>query len=394
MISVARGKSALLVERATLQRVSIADPEVAEALVVSPTEVLVNGRKVGTTSLLVWDATGVVRLYSVEVTADAEALQRHLRTLYPEEQITVSVSANTVTLSGTVTDASIARRAAEMARATGATVIDDISAPPAKQVLLRVRFAEVNRSAVEELSTRISTLNPDRVLGRDSDVTIETVSDGFFTLFLLNEDSEFDAVIQALKSRGLFKSLAEPNLLSLPGEEASFLAGGEFPFPVAQGGQLGAITIQWKEFGVRLNFTPVVTSSGNIRLRVAPEVSSLDFASGLSVSGFQIPAVLTRRAETEVELREGQHLAIAGLLDNSISDNIDKIPILGDLPILGSLFRSKSMRQSQTELLVLVTPQLVEPLETAPPVPTGEPERWKWDKSLRYPSDRPGVGPQ
>jgi pilus assembly protein CpaC len=172
----------------------------------------------------------------------------------------------------------------------------------------------------------------------------------------------------------------------LPGREAYFLAGGRFPFPAVQGGgSSNAIGIQFEEFGVRLRFTPVITRSGSIRMKVEPEVSSLDFANGLVISGFVVPSILTRKATTEVELREGQYLAIAGLLDNNTTDNVSKIPVLGDIPILGELFRSKNLQQRRTELLVLVTPQLVTAGE-ATPVPTGEPDRWNWQRSLDKPA--------
>jgi len=298
----------------------------------------------------------------------------------------VTASGNTVTLSGQVSSAVVAQRALEVARTTGAQVIDAMQAPALQQVLLQVRFAEVSRSAISRFGTELSTRNP-QLLNAERDWSGETLSEGLVRLFLLNADAEIEAVIRALKSRGLLRTLAEPNLLTLPGREASFLAGGEFPYPTVQGGTgNNAVTITFKEFGVRLRFTPTITNTGSIRLRVAPEVSSLDFANGLTFGGFQIPALLTRRTETEVELREGQHLAIAGLIDNSITDNLDKIPILGDIPILGLFFRSKDVRQNRTELLVIVTPRLVQPSDTPPPLPTGEPETWRWDRSLRYPS--------
>jgi pilus assembly protein CpaC len=184
----------------------------------------------------------------------------------------------------------------------------------------------------------------------------------------------------------MFKSLAEPNLLAMDGKKASFLAGGEFPYPVPQVSAGGTtITVVFKEFGVRLNFTPTITNSGNIHMQVEPEVSSLDFANGLQIQGFQIPTLRSRRASTEVELQDGQTFAIAGLIDNTMTENVDKFPILGDIPILGTFFRSKQAQQNRTELLVLVTPHVVQPSSTPPPLPTGEPETWDWDKSLREP---------
>jgi pilus assembly protein CpaC len=246
-----------------------------------------------------------------------------------------------------------------------------------------VRFAEVTRSAAKEMSTHLATLNPHQ-LSKDGDWFGESFSDGLLRLSLTNDNSMFDALIKVLQSRGDFKSLAEPNLLTLPGQEASFLAGGEFPFPVLQGGNLSSgVTIVFKEFGIRLKFTPTVTEGGSIRLHVAPEVSSLDFANGLTVSGFQIPTILSRRAETDVELRDGQHLAIAGLMDNSMIKDVTKIPILGSIPILGMFFRSNAARQNRSELLVVVTPRLIDASATAPTLPTGEPNTWQWMGPLK-----------
>jgi pilus assembly protein CpaC len=261
------------------------------------------------------------------------------------------------------------------------------------QVLLQVRFAEVNRTVLKDFSTRLTLQNADEF--RDNTPTnwrTITSGDGSFD-FVVNQGSNVlvEGLIDALKTRGLFKSLAEPNLMTLPGKEAYFLAGGRFPFPTIQGAAAGAsansVTITFEEFGVKLRFTPNITRSGAIRLKLEPEVSSLDFANGLVISGFEIPTILTRKATTEVELREGQYLAIAGLLDNSMIDNLTKIPILGDIPILGALFRSKSADQKRNELLVLVTPRLVQASDAPPPLPTGEPSNWKWDGSLKGPAN-------
>ncbi len=181
--------------------------------------------------------------------------------------------------------------------------------------------------------------------------------------------------------------------MTLPGKEAYFLAGGEFPYPSVQGGSSsGAVSIVFKEFGIKLKFTPNIARNGAIRLKVAPEVSSLDFANGLTIQGFQIPSLRTRRAETEVELREGQYLAIAGLMDNETTRNLTKIPFIGDIPILGELFKSRGIRDRRTELLVVVTPELVQASDMAPKVPTGEPgaspgpDTWKREGSLKGPS--------
>lgn len=382
-VSVAKGASAVLVSPVTISRISIADPDVAEAVVMSPREVLINGKTLGTTSFVVWDAGGSRRIYSVEVTADASALARHLTTLYPTEGIEVAARGNAIILSGAVSTAFVARRALELAEGTGAVVINNLQTPAPAQVLLQVRFAEVSKSALQRLGNQlIDILNP-QLLNNDGNWRGSTDSDGIIQLSLINSNAHLRAVLRALEESGDFKSLAEPTLLALDGQEASFLAGGEFPFPTVQGSmRADAVTIEWREFGVRLNFTPVVTNSGNINLTLAPEVSSLDFAGGLIIAGFQIPSILTRRASTQVELREGQHLAIAGLMDRSIQENIRKLPFLGDIPILGALFRTKSERQDATELLVIVSPRIVVPSNQPIPVPTGEPETWGWKRNM------------
>ena len=388
VVSVSKGASVLMVNDHPLQRFSVGDPEIAQAVVVSPTEVLVNGKVLGTTSLVLWDNTGTPKLYSIEVTADAPGLERYLTALMPDEKITVSASGNSVTLSGNVKDPQSVGRAIEVARSTGAVIVDNMVAPIAVQVLLQVRFAEISRSAGKEFNAIFNARNTDELRG-DLNWEGNTISEGSLRALVSSPGASIEAIIDAAKTRGLFRSLAEPNLLTIPGKEAYFLAGGEFPFPTLQGNQAGGITIVFKDFGIKLRFTPTITRSGAIRLKLAPEVSSLDFANGLVISGFEIPTILTRRAETEVELREGQHLAIAGLMDNNTIKNVSKIPILGDIPILGQFFRSTDAQERRTELLVLVSPRLVQATETAAPLPTGEPKAWEWDGSIGAPTSGP-----
>ena len=384
MLSVARGASLLLTNPFRFERVALGDPSIAEANAVSPTELLITGQTLGTTSLLIWATTGTPRFYSVEVTADAPGLERFIKELMPDEDVRVSASGNTVTLSGTVRDPNSVARAIEIAETSGATVIDNLVAPPAVQVLLQVRFAEITRNGMKEFAAALQTLNP-QDLSDNGDWEGESISDGILQVLLSNPNANIGGIIRASTSKGNFRSLAEPNLLTLPGKEAYFLAGGEFPYPTVQSGGSQNVTIVFKEFGIRLRFTPNITRSGAIRLKVMPEVSSLDFANGLVIGGFQIPTLITRRAETEVELRAGQYLAIAGLIDNNLIDNVSKIPILGDIPILGHFFRTTDARQRRSELLVLITPHFVVANETAVPLPTGEPETWKWPGWLKYP---------
>jgi pilus assembly protein CpaC len=387
VISVSKGASALLTNPLPIQRLSVGDPGIAEALVLSPREVLINGKGLGTTTLFLWDSVSSVKVYSIEVTADAPGLERYLRALLPQENIEVSASGNSVTLSGTVKDPNSVVRAVDVAKLSGAQVIDNLVAPPAVQVQLKVRFAEVNRTAARKLASQLRTLNP-QDLNASGDWSGSTSPDGLIQFLLSSANANVQAFIQAAKSKGIFRTLAEPTLMALPGREAYFLAGGRFPFPTIQsGGGVGfqGITIVFEEFGVKLRFTPNITRSGAIRLKLEPEVSSLDFANGLVISGFQIPTILTRKASTEVELREGQFLVIAGLLDNSLTDNATKIPILGDIPILGAFFRSKDVQQRRSELLVMISPKLVMASDTAATLPTGEPSTWKWDGSLKNP---------
>lgn len=411
-VTVAVGKAALVSNGATLRRVSVANPEVAEAVVVSPSEVMIHGKQTGTTTLVRWDDTGARYLNEIEVTVDAEALERHFRALFPGEPIDVTASGDTYILSGTLRQASVARRVLEIAQATGATVIDNLQVPAPDQVLLQVRFAEVNRTALKEWGVNLLRFDPLNPRGDDegglstgqhtpmggnfanNPIGPEQTFSDVMNLYLFHEGESVGAFIRALSAEGMFRSLAEPNLLAMDGQEASFLAGGEFPYPVPQASAGGTnITIFFKEFGVRLTFTPHITNAGNIKLRVAPEVSTLDFANGLQLQGFEIPTLLSRRAVTEVELRDGQTFAIGGLMDNSITENIDKFPILGDIPILGKLFSSKSVRQNRSELLVLVTPRIVQPSAQPVPIPTGEPETWDWDSSLEGPATPRPMGP-
>jgi len=394
------GTSKVVEFPATLARVSIGDPNVADAVVVSAREVVVNAKKVGTTTLLAWDQAGARHRYEVDVTADAEGLQRNLDRYFPGSGITASATGNAVVLSGTVPNQRIVDKALEVSKqwaGKDVPIVDNIQVPDRGQILLQVRFAEVNRSAMKNLGVNILRMNPSNPRGGneigvapgggsfsgnylDGSGPDKTFSDAV-DFYLFHSASHLAAFIQALKQKGLFKSLAEPNLMAVPGDTASFLAGGEFPFPVVQGGGASnAVTIQFREFGIRLNFVPTITNSGAIRMHVAPEVSSLDFSNGLEISGFKIPTILSRKAATTIELGDGQTFAIAGLLDNSLTHDVNKVPILGDIPILGALFRSESVRENKSELLVLVTPHIVQPLDEAPPVPTGEPSTWGMDK--------------
>ncbi len=400
VVTISRGSTAILTQPDSITRISIADPEVAEPIVIPPSQVLVNARAPGSTSLVIWGQDDVARMYTVEVTADVASLQRQIDDLFPAAGLTVTSTGTSIVLSGEVRDAQTVRKAIELAETMGIPIVNNIQAPSPEQILLHVEFAEVSKTALKEMGRDLlRVLNPQNLdnLDGNSSYDIASVSEGIVTLLVEGEGTALDAVLRALKGNGDFHSLAQPNLVTREGEEASFLAGGEFPFPVVQGANTQSVTIEWREFGIRLNFLPDITNSGNIRLQVAPEVSSLDFANGLTVSGFNVPSILARRVETDVELRPGQTLAIGGLMDNTITRNIDKFPILGDIPILGYFFRSEQVRQNRTELLVLVTPYILDPAALpAPPLPTGPASEWKWDSHIgdwiRDEADRPRLG--
>jgi pilus assembly protein CpaC len=396
LITVARGNSQVISSATNLERVLIGNPAVADVVAVSARDVVVNGIAPGTTTLLLWEAGGPRRTYTVRVTLDAATIGSELDRIFPNEDLEVAAVGNTLIISGETQAPGVAERAIALATSleAEASILDHIVVPDRGQVLLRVRVAEVNRSALQDLGAQLQRVDPLNLRG-DDEGTIGagtnppggrflndpvgpdvTFSDAV-NFYLFHDASNVSAFIQALRETGDFRSLAEPNLMTLPNETASFLAGGEFPYPVIQAGSAnGAVTIQFQEFGVRLNFTPTLTNGDAIRLAVEPEVSSLDFSNGLTLAGFQIPALLSRRASTVVEVQEGQTFAIAGLMDNSLAESVRKVPLLGDIPILGHLFKSTSFQRSQTELLVLVTPFLVTPDMVVPEIPTGEVNTW------------------
>jgi len=396
VLNLATGGQSVIETPATVVRVAIADPSVIDVLPVTGRELVINGKASGTTSLLIWDAAGTRSAFNVKVSPDAANLQADLRRLFPGEDVNVVNNGRTVVLTGSASNSGVSSRITRMASASlgdSSLVVNELELPQPGQILLKVRFAEVSRSALERTGVNLlyrgddgtiigsSTGRPAPFSGSLDGGGLSTLSDAV-NLFTFVPDLDLTAFIAALESNGVFRSLAEPNLLASHGVEASFLAGGEFPFPVLQGTGGGSVSIVFKEFGIKLDFTPFIQPGGNIRLLVAPEVSSLDFANGLTISGFNVPAILTRRASTDIELADGQTFAIAGLIDNNMVTDYDKVPVLGDIPILGSLFRSKEIRQNRSELLVLVTPHIVLPADEAPPVPTHEPETWNWERHM------------
>jgi pilus assembly protein CpaC len=371
------GRSTVLNVGSTIARVSLTVPDVADAMVTAPTQLLIHGKTPGIISLFVWDKAGAIKTYEVNVRRDLTALNNHLKQLFPGEGITVLGSGKDVVLSGTVASQYVVEKAAEVAggyvekKDNVVNLLKQQEGVASNQVMLRVRFAEVSRSALQELGVSFmanGSGTSDQWFGRTSPgVPGPEFDDGrllfsdFLNIFVFNAKEQLGAVVRALHNKGLFQSLAEPNLIATNGKEASFLAGGEYPYPIVQPSGTGgnSVTIAFKEFGVRLNFTPTVLGGDLIHLKLRPEVSSLDFANAVSLEGFRIPALSTRRTETEVELRDGQTFAIAGLMNNTLTSSMSKIPGIGDIPILGLLFRSKAHQKNQTELVVMITPTII-----------------------------------
>jgi pilus assembly protein CpaC len=383
-VLVTAGRSTIVATDFAITRIAITNPEVADAVVVQQREILVDGKKAGTVSLIVWSSTER-KQYDIVVEPAITTLEQQLQALFPGEDIVVSVSDEAIVLSGQVSSTNVMLRAAEIATLSASKnkIINMMQVPggnESQQVMLQVRFAEVNRRALTELGVSLFASRSDFAARSstqqfaapdfDDEEPNGLVFSDFLNLFFFNKQEGLGGVMRALESRGGFQSLAEPNLIAYNGQEASFLAGGEFPIPVVQGAT-GTVTVVFKEFGVRLNFKPTIAGDV-IRLKVRPEVSALDFANGLTLEGFRIPALTTRRAETDVELRDGQSFAIAGLLDNIRQDDASAIPILSKIPIIGALFKSKAERSEETELMVLITPRLVRALnpDEVPPLPT------------------------
>ena len=387
-LSVAAGKTVLVDCRRPVSRVAVGLGDVAEATAISPTEVMVNGKTAGATSLIIWDDRGGRQFFNVTVRPGStglegslDAIRRELSAEIPGQQLRLSTENGVIFLRGTVKDLNSSARAVQIASTAGKVVnllnVDVPASDP--QILLKVRFASVDRSKAKQLGINLFSLGLGNTIGglttgqfSPPTITLPTPTNPVTATFSneLNMLAFFPglkggATIDALENDGVVEVLAEPNVMAIDGKEASFLAGGEYPYPVVQGGGAGTaatVTIEFKEYGVRLNFIPTVTPRGTIRLQVAPEVSALDFTNAIEISGFEVPAITTRKVKTEVELKDGDTLVLGGLLDNRETETFEKIPLIGDIPILGKFFQSKSTNKTNTELIVMVTPEVVAPI--------------------------------
>ena len=378
------GKSIVIDYPSDIARISTSNPDIADASPVTGREVLVHGKSFGTVTLVVWSKTGQRNFYNITVEQNLEPLRKLLKDTFPSQDIHVQSSRDSLSLTGMVANKDIGDRATALAAPFAKQVVNDLQIaeqPVERQILLRVKFAELDRSASNQFAVNLLSTGATNTIGRittgqfqaPSPSTIQSGSlsanstfsiSNALNIFAFRPDLNLGALIQALESRNLLQTLDEPTLITSDGKEASFLVGGEFPIPVLQGGaNSGAVTIQFREYGVRLTFTPNITGNNNIRLHVKPEVSALDYSNALSFNGFTIPALSSRKMETNIELGEGQSFVIAGLIDKQVTETLAKIPVLSSLPILGNLFKSKSFTSSDTALIVMVTPEITLPLE-------------------------------
>ena len=394
------GKSVIITSQTRLNRVLASNSEVISAVVVSPEQVVVEAKKAGSSSLIVWDEAGVARMFDVSADLDLSGFRTALEHAYPHYSIRAQADGDHIILSGAVTDARDAADIVKMGDNYSKSVVNSLTIEPPRerQIMLAVKFAEVDRTRLRQLGINIFSTGATNTVGTIGTQQFGTFSGGgnggfkitdsapgtgtteispssLLNIFLFRHDIHLGAVIQDLEQKQVLEILAEPNLMAMDGAKASFLAGGEFPYPVVQGGQnIGTVTIQFRPYGVKLEFEGHIDSDNTIHLHIAPEVSALDYTNSVTISGFTVPAFSTRRAETDIELRDGQSFGIAGLLDQRTTAQLSKMPGIGDIPILGLLFKSKSVQKSNTDLMVLVTPHIIDPVQsgvqqTAVPAP-------------------------
>jgi pilus assembly protein CpaC len=388
-LSVVVGKSVVLDCANPVERVAMGLGGIAEATAVSPVEILINGKAPGETSLILWERGGNREFFNVVVRPGLavandrlDVIRRELGRELPGQELKLSGENGAIFLRGTVKDLTSSQRAVQIASVAGKVVnLLNVEVPAAEaQILLKVVFASVDRSKSKELGINLFSTGFGNVIGSvttgqfkpPSISTTGSILSDDLNLFAFLPGMNLGGTLQALETKGLVEVLAEPNVLAQNGKQGSFLAGGEYPYPVVQASGNGSgptVTIQFKEYGIRLNFIPTVTPRGTIRLQVAPEVSSLDFTNAVTVSGFQVPAIAVRRVRTEIELGKGQSFAIGGLLDNRETETFQKLPFLGDIPILGKFFQSIDRTKSNTELIVIVTPEVVMPMPAGSPLP-------------------------
>jgi pilus assembly protein CpaC len=381
------GKSIVIDYPTDISRISTSNPDIVDASPVTAREILIHGKSFGTVTLVVWSKAGQRNFYNITVEQNLEPLRKLLKETFPKEDIHVQSSRESLSLTGRITNKDVAERASALATPFAKTIVNNlqvIAGGTEKQILLRVKFAELDRTASTQFGVNLVSTGATNTVGGVStgqfpapslsaitgqagssapQVNSFTISQAL-NIFAFRNDLNLGAFIKALQSHNLLQILAEPNLVTTNGKEATFLVGGEFPIPVLQGGSnSGAVTIQFREFGVRLSFNPTITANNTISMHVKPEVSSLDYTNALSFNGFTIPALSSRKMETNIELGEGQSFVIGGLIDQRVTETVSRIPGLSSIPILGNLFKTKETDRNNTELIVLVTPEITLPLQ-------------------------------
>ena len=378
-INLSVGKSLIIESPVQIKRVSLVDTEIADAMVLTPNQIYLTGKSPGATGLTLWIDDKIFSVFDLEVRPDTSGLKERIFDVLPKEKdISVIAAHDSITLSGSVSSTANLSQVLAIAEAYAPEkVINLLEVGGVHQVMLEVRVAEMSRDLTRRLGFNFAYLSSSgNNMGLSLLNNLTGLPEGGFpvnslevsnpvnALFsFVSNDTSWMVFIDALKENGLVKVLAEPTLITLSGQTANFLAGGEFPIPVPQ--ELGRTTIEYKEFGVGLTFTPTVLNSGKISMRVAPEVSDLDFTNAVVLGGFVVPSITTRRVSTMIEMADGQSFAIAGLLKDNVREVVSKFPLLGDIPVLGALFRSSSFQSNETELIIIVTPHLVKPLDLA-----------------------------
>ncbi len=416
------GRSIILNTQSRLRRIVVSSPDVLDTAIISPTQVVVTAKSAGSSSLVLWDETSNARIVDVFADVDVSGLREDIRSAYPNETVEIEPEEGRVVVTGKVSSKAVEDDMLRIASSYSKNVVDSttLEVRREKQVMMKVRFIEVDRTKLQQfginiLSTGASGTIGSTTTGQFAPPTLQgsTLSgvigqsltganQGAFqttslmNIFLYRPDLNLGAMITDLEEKNIAQILSEPNLMARSGEPAKFLAGGEFPFPVVQGGTGNgtAVTIVFKPYGVKLEFTATVVGD-EIRLKIAPEVSTLDFTNAVTISGFEVPALSTRRAETDVVLKNGQSFGIAGLLDRRTTIELSKVPGIGDIPILGELFKSRSVNKTNTDLLVLVTPTIVdtatEPMMApTPTVPVPSLEEKQFDSTLGSRYTQPG----
>ena len=389
-IYVYANQSVLLDTDVPVRRVSVARPEIADVIVISPRQMLIVGKGPGTTTLVYWSVEGVTTVIDVVVDPNMDKVRTDLSNIAPGETFEVTTSGDSLILSGTVSTEMVQSRLVQAAKVYYKNVVDLLRVEKLEQVLLQIRVAEINRTLAKELGMTLllqgiidgnlfkgfinppgSFTSPSGSIGEGSDSTFGDLTQIFVAKTTGN--TQFAGLLRIMEDKGALKTLSEPNLVVANGDEGNFLVGGEFPVVIASAAGSGAAaSVEYKEYGISLNFKPLIVPNGDIYMKISQEVSELDFANGVAISGFQLPGLKTRKAESGLQLADGQTFVLAGLIDSKITKKVSKIPILGDIPFIGVLFRNSRYKNEETELMVMVTPKIVRPLnqEEIPALPT------------------------